>query len=164
MKDLILKVKKNKDALEQGDIFSYITLAEYELYHQHVSNGIDGDAYGLSDIDSGKFVRDITKYYVDHDTDCIIAKEADTSVGFVGYNRLNNNEIYIISLYVDVTSRRNGVASKLVNEVLKLKPSVCKALIADFNTESKGLFTKLGFKPTSESPINGMREYHLVLK
>lgn len=146
------------------DIFSYIIMAEYKLYKYHIENGISELEYGTSDINISSFISGISDYYIKHDTKSIIATVNDHPVGFIAYNKIIDGELYIVSIYVDSVFRKSGVATSLIKEVMKSEWDYCKVLIANFNTESKNLFTKLGFELLYESDIHGMSEYHLISK
>lgn len=162
--DLTLVRVRNINAVNQFNIFGYICLAEHELCVQHISNGIKEDDYGASTNDIGMFINDISKYYISHDTECVVAMIDGASIGFVAYNKVNNGELYIISLYVDKEYRRLGIATRLIDEVLKYDYEYAKVLIGDFNKESINFFNKLGFKLSAKSEIIGMSEYRLTEK
>ncbi|MDQ0162236.1 GNAT family N-acetyltransferase [Bacillus alveayuensis] len=78
--------------------------------------------------------------------DCFVATEADKIVGYITFSRSFFDNWFIKLLYVDTAYRRKGIASQLINEVMK--HCVTEKLFVSTNESNeamKSLLNKLGF-------------------
>ena len=153
--------KMNESDIKEA--YAYILLAEYDLFRIHLENGVSEEAYGVHPRNLGRFVYDIRSYYDDKSVNALIYLDTGLYRGFIAHRKDVYKGEYIVSLYVDKDSRKNGVAETLLRKVIEnTREDKITVLVGDFNTPAINLYKKLGFKPLDKSNIKGMTEYQLV--
>ncbi len=96
-----------------------------------------------------------SKYISERTTDCVY----ETPVGYVLYRYINDNQVYIVDIFVEKNSRKNGEAARMADEIVKFaKVRGCKQLIGSVAPSSKNsndsLKVLLGYGMTLASCSN----------
>lgn len=154
---------RNMKESDKKEAYAYILLAEYDLFRIHLENGVSEEAYGVHPRNLGRFVYDIRSYYDDKSVNVLLYLDRGLYRGFIAHRKDVDKGEYIVSLYVDKDSRKNGVAEALLRRVIEnTKEDKITVLVGDFNKPAIALYEKLGFKVLGKSNIHGMTEYQLV--
>lgn len=101
---------RNMKESDKKEAYSYILLAEYDLFKIHLENGVSEEAQGVHPRNLGRFVYDIRSYYDDINVNALLYLDTGLYRGFIAHRKDADKGEYVVSLYVDKDSRKNGVA------------------------------------------------------
>jgi ribosomal-protein-alanine N-acetyltransferase len=78
--------------------------------------------------------------------DCIVAAVEDRLVGFAVARRTASDEIEILNVAVDSTSRRRGIGRSLICELIGKSPGTVFLEVRQSNIAARKLYHSLGFE------------------